>query len=57
MKSKDGDKDVWARKRIINKIVKAGNKFWKICDNNGLDIDAICNLKHNLIQQTALLPN
>jgi hypothetical protein len=26
-------------------------------DNNALDIDAICNLKHNLIQQTALLPN
>jgi hypothetical protein len=29
-------------------------------DNNGLDIDAIYNLKlkkHNLIQQTGLLPN
>jgi hypothetical protein len=26
-------------------------------DNNALDIDTIYNLKHNLIQQTALLTN
>jgi hypothetical protein len=26
-------------------------------DNDALDIDATYNLKHNLIQQTALLPN
>jgi hypothetical protein len=26
-------------------------------DNNALDIDVICNLKDNLIQQPAIIPN